>query len=238
MLPDPPPAPFSEHPLRPSSERSSHGLGVAAGRHEAIRHVHRGRPRDPRRALGDFLALLGPSGCGKTTLLRMIAGFEQPTEGEVRISGQVVNGVPPHQRDVNTMFQQYALFPHMTVRDNVAFGLRAKKVPSAEITKRVADMLEIVHLTEFAHASPRSCRAASSSAARSPGPSSTADGAPARRAPRRPRPQASPHHAERAQADPPRDRHDLHLRHPRPGGGAHHEPPHRGHEPRPHRAAR
>jgi spermidine/putrescine transport system ATP-binding protein len=105
-------------------------------------------------AAGEFLALLGPSGCGKTTLLRMIAGFEQPSDGEVLISGERVNGVPPHKRDVNTMFQQYALFPHMTIRDNVAFGLKAKKVGTAEITKRVDAMLEIVHLTDFATRKP------------------------------------------------------------------------------------
>jgi spermidine/putrescine transport system ATP-binding protein len=105
-------------------------------------------------AAGEFLALLGPSGCGKTTLLRMIAGFEQPTSGDVFIAGNRVNGVPPHQRDVNTMFQQYALFPHMTVWDNVAFGLRAKKVASGQVKQRVDEMLEIVALGEFRNRKP------------------------------------------------------------------------------------
>ena len=75
---------------------------------------------------GEFLSLLGPSGCGKTTTLRMLAGFEQPDEGFIRISGEYVQGVPPYKRDVNTVFQAYALFPHMTVAENVAYGLRQK----------------------------------------------------------------------------------------------------------------
>jgi spermidine/putrescine transport system ATP-binding protein len=77
---------------------------------------------------GEFLSLLGPSGCGKTTTLRMLAGFEQPDEGFIRISGEYVQGVPPYKRDVNTVFQAYALFPHMTVAENVAYGLRQKGV--------------------------------------------------------------------------------------------------------------
>ena len=76
---------------------------------------------------GEFLSLLGPSGCGKTTTLRMLAGFEEPDEGEIRIAGHAVQGVPPHKRDVNTVFQTYALFPHMTVSENVAYGLRQQK---------------------------------------------------------------------------------------------------------------
>ena len=87
---------------------------------------------------GEFLSLLGPSGCGKTTTLRMLAGFEQPDEGKIRISGHDVQGVPPHKRDVNTVFQNYALFPHMTVAENVAFGLRQKKVDKGEIGRASA----------------------------------------------------------------------------------------------------
>src|SRR3990167_953874 len=93
---------------------------------------------------GEFLTILGPSGCGKTTLLRLISGFEEPTSGELLINGRNVQGVPPHQRDVNTVFQSYALFPHMTVFDNVAFGLRCKKIDESEITPRVHQALSMV----------------------------------------------------------------------------------------------
>jgi spermidine/putrescine transport system ATP-binding protein len=103
---------------------------------------------------GEFLSLLGPSGCGKTTTLRMIAGFEHPDEGYIRISGEYVQGTPPYRRDVNTVFQQYALFPHMSVYDNVAFGPRSKKVAEATLRPRVQDMLEVVRLAEFAKRRP------------------------------------------------------------------------------------
>ena len=97
-------------------------------------------------ASGEFFTLLGPSGCGKTTTLRMIAGFEQPSEGEVRIEGTDVAGLPPHKRPTNTVFQSYALFPHLSVEDNVAFGLKRKRVPREEIGPRVAAELERVGL--------------------------------------------------------------------------------------------
>ena len=103
---------------------------------------------------GEFLSLLGPSGCGKTTTLRMLAGFEQPDEGSILISGEEVAGVPPHKRDVNTVFQQYALFPHMNVWDNVAFGPRSRKLPENELKAKVDEMLEIVRLGEFAKRRP------------------------------------------------------------------------------------
>jgi len=95
---------------------------------------------------GEFFSLLGPSGCGKTTTLRMIAGFEQPTEGDVFIAGQPVAGVPAFERNTNMVFQNYALFPHMTVAQNVAFGLEMKRVPSAEISRRVTEALDMVRL--------------------------------------------------------------------------------------------
>ena len=104
---------------------------------------------------GEFLSLLGPSGCGKTTTLRMLAGFEQPDEGFVRISGEYVQGVPPYKRDVNTVFQAYALFPHMTVAENVAYGLRQRKVPRSAITTRVAEALDMVKMTKLAERKPR-----------------------------------------------------------------------------------
>ena len=103
---------------------------------------------------GEFFSMLGPSGCGKTTTLRMIAGFETPTSGAIRLEGVDVSRVPPHKRDVNTVFQQYALFPHMTVWDNVAYGPRAKKVDKAEVARRVDELLEVVRLTEFAARKP------------------------------------------------------------------------------------
>ena len=104
---------------------------------------------------GEFLSLLGPSGCGKTTTLRMLAGFEQPDEGFIRISGDFVQGVPPYKRDVNTVFQHYALFPHMTVSENVAYGLRQKRTPKSEIAGRVAEALDMVKMTKLADRKPR-----------------------------------------------------------------------------------
>ncbi|HVG18336.1 MAG TPA: ATP-binding cassette domain-containing protein, partial [Blastocatellia bacterium] len=97
-------------------------------------------------ARGEFLTLLGPSGCGKTTLLRMIAGFEVPDAGRVILGGRDVTDVPPYRRDVTTVFQQYALFPHMNVFDNVAFGLERRRVAAAEIKRRVGRSLEMVRL--------------------------------------------------------------------------------------------
>lgn len=103
---------------------------------------------------GEFLSLLGPSGCGKTTTLRMIAGFEHPDDGDIRISGRSVLGLPPHRREVNTVFQAYALFPHMTVAENVAYGLQQRRVPKAEQRERVAAALDMVQLRRFADRKP------------------------------------------------------------------------------------
>ena len=98
---------------------------------------------------GEFLTLLGPSGCGKTTLLRMIAGFGSPDSGEILINGTDITDVPPHERPVNTVFQRYALFPHLDVYDNIAFGLKLQKVPQAEIDKRVRKVLKMVSMTDY-----------------------------------------------------------------------------------------
>src|ERR1700720_3852814 len=95
---------------------------------------------------GEFFALLGPSGCGKTTLLRMLAGFETPDEGRILLDGKDIAQVLPHQRPVNMMFQNYALFPHLSVRDNIAFGLKRAGMPRPEIDARVAEMVELVKL--------------------------------------------------------------------------------------------
>ena len=97
----------------------------------------------------EFLTLLGPSGCGKTTMLRIIGGFEFPTEGRVLFEGSDITGMPPYKRRVNTVFQKYALFTHMNVRDNIAFGLKLKKMPKAEIDRRVGRMLELVNMEGY-----------------------------------------------------------------------------------------
>ena len=98
---------------------------------------------------GEFLTLLGSSGCGKTTTLRMIAGFEEPTSGSITVEGESIEDKEPFERNVNTVFQSYALFPHMTIYNNIAYGLRMKKVPKAEIKERVTRMMELVQLEGF-----------------------------------------------------------------------------------------
>lgn len=98
---------------------------------------------------GEFVTFLGPSGCGKTTTLRMIAGFEMPTEGEILLNGKDISKLPPNKRPINTVFQRYALFPHLNIYDNIAFGLKLKKLPKAEIEKKVKKALEMVDLEGF-----------------------------------------------------------------------------------------
>ena len=131
-------------------------------------------------APGEFFTMLGPSGCGKTTTLRMVAGFEQPTEGRILIEGSDVAGLPAHRRPTNTVFQSYALFPHLSVRENVAFGLQRKKVPSDEVKQRVQAELERGGRAAASRSAPstsssaRAFRSSSSeSSARSGSPSST-----------------------------------------------------------------
>jgi putrescine transport system ATP-binding protein len=102
----------------------------------------------------EFFALLGASGCGKSTLLRMLAGFDEPTSGRILLDGQDLRGIPPYKRPVNMMFQSYALFPHMTVEQNIAFGLKQEGMPKPQIEERVADMLKLVKLTQFAKRKP------------------------------------------------------------------------------------
>ena len=183
--------------------------------------------------------MLGPSGSGKTTTLRMIAGFEQPTSGRVVLHGRDVTGVPPFERDVNTVFQDYALFPHMTVGDNVGYGLMVRKVDKATRRERVAEALRMVRLPGLraAQAERAVGRPAAADRARSRARQPPAGAAP-RRAARRARPEAPRGHADRAQADPATGRHHVHLRHPRPGRGAHDERPPGGLQQRPDRAAR
>ena len=104
---------------------------------------------------GSFFAMLGPSGCGKTTTLRMIGGFEDPTSGRIELGGRDVSGLPPYKRDVNTVFQSYALFPHLTIFENVAFGLRRQKVRGDELRRRVVEALELVGLAGLERRKPR-----------------------------------------------------------------------------------
>jgi spermidine/putrescine transport system ATP-binding protein len=108
-----------------------------------------------RIAEGEFFSLLGPSGCGKTTTLRMIAGFESPSSGDILIKGQVMGASPPYRRPVNTVFQNYALFPHLTVAQNIAFGLQMRRVPKPEQARRVAEALQLVRLEGYEHRRPK-----------------------------------------------------------------------------------
>src|ERR687886_1978145 len=103
---------------------------------------------------GEFVVLVGPSGCGKSTLLRMLAGLENVTSGEIRIGDRVVNNVPPKERDIAMVFQNYALYPHMSVFDNMAFGLKLQKLPRPEIEQRVRDAARILGLEEFLQRKP------------------------------------------------------------------------------------
>ena len=103
---------------------------------------------------GEFFALLGPSGCGKTTSLRMIAGFELPSEGEIFLHGRPMGKTPPYQRSINTVFQSYALFPHMTIGENIAFGLQMKKIDKQETQRRVGEALEMVRLPHVENRKP------------------------------------------------------------------------------------
>ena len=98
---------------------------------------------------GEFITFLGPSGCGKTTLLRMIAGFLQPDEGTILMDGKDIAGLPPHKRELNTVFQRYALFPHLDVYENIAFGLKLKGVPEKEIDQRVRRVLKLVAMSDY-----------------------------------------------------------------------------------------
>lgn len=137
-----------EDAARAGGALSLRGVRKQFGEHTAIRNV------DLEIRAGEFLSLLGPSGCGKTTILRMIAGFEQPTEGDIELDGEDLTEQPPFRRPVNTVFQSYALFPHLTVAENVAYGLKRAKVPRKEIGPRVSETLEMVRMRDFAERKP------------------------------------------------------------------------------------
>ena len=163
---------------------------------------------------GSFFAMLGPSGCGKTTTLRMIGGFEEPTEGHIYLGDQDVVGLPPYKRDVNTVFQSYALFPHMTIEDNVAFGLERKGVPKDQLRGRVAEMLELVGLSGFAKRKPKQLSGGQQQRvalgrALVNHPRVLLLGRAARCA----RPEAPQEHADGAEADPERGGHHIRPRH-------------------------
>ena len=162
---------------------------------------------------GEFFSLLGPSGCGKTTTLRMVAGFEQPSEGSIYLDDEPVETVPPYERHVNTVFQSYALFEHLNVEDNVAFGLKRRKVAKDEIRTRVAEALELVELHERGDARPRELSGGQKqrvalARALVNRPSVLL----ARRAARRAGPQAAQADAGGAQGHPARGGHHLPLR--------------------------
>ena len=188
---------------------------------------------------GEFFAMLGPSGSGKTTVLRMIAGFEQPTSGEVHLGGRDVTRDAPFDRDVNTVFQDYALFPHMSVqRERRVRPARSRASAATSDAPAPTRRWRASGSRASADAGPASSPAGSGSGSPWPAPWSTGHGAAARRAARRSRPQAARGDAGRAQGDPARRRHHLPLRHPRPGGGADDERPDRGLQPGPDRAGR
>ena len=136
-----------------SSVQPGHGLDIEGVTHRfgevtVLNQIH--LQVEP----GEFVALLGPSGCGKTTLLRLVAGFLTPTVGHIRIDGQRVEHIPTHKRNVGIVFQNYALFPHMTVFDNIAYGLRAQKAPASKVRSRVQEMLELVQLAQMSSRYP------------------------------------------------------------------------------------
>ena len=169
---------------------------------------------------GEFFCMLGPSGCGKTTTLRMIGGFEDPTYGTVYLGGRDVTDLPPYKRDVNTVFQSYALFPHLNVKENVAFGLRRKKVDKDEIETRVKETMDLVDLIGFEERKPPQMSGGQQQrVALARALVNHPQGAAARRAARSARHEAPQADAARAQAHPARGRHHVHLRDPRPGRG-------------------
>jgi ABC-type Fe3+/spermidine/putrescine transport system ATPase subunit len=138
-----PPAAEAKPPLL-----AARSISKSFGRAEVLKQI------SLQVAGGEFLTLLGESGSGKTTLLRLIAGFEQPTSGEIWMAGERLDTLPPHKRLVNTVFQSYALFPHLNVRENVAYGLRVKSTPNQEISARVDAALAMVKMSSFAEAKP------------------------------------------------------------------------------------
>jgi ABC-type sugar transport system ATPase subunit len=162
---------------------------------------------------GEFLIMVGPSGCGKTTTLNMISGLETPTGGEISIGGRVVNDLEPGERGLGMVFQDLALFPHMTVFENIAFGLRVRKLPAAEISKRVVAAAETMHIKPLLAKLPKQCSGGRKPARRArPHDRDQSKRVSDGRAPLEPRRQAKGRHAYRTQATARALKGDLHLR--------------------------
>ena len=188
---------------------------------------------------GQFYSLLGASGCGKTTTLRMIAGFEKPDSGRIELDGRDVAGDPPHRRPVNTVFQTYALFPFMSVWENVAFGLKYQKASREETRQRVDEALELVRMGSFAKRQPRTAlRRSAAAGGAGPRAGPAAERVTARRAAGRAGRQAAQAASARTAGHAARGRHHLRLRHARSGRGAHDERPDRRARGGPRRADR
>ncbi len=184
---------------------------------------------------GELFAILGPSGSGKTTVLRMIAGFEQPTAGVIRLGGVDVTALPARRRDVNTVFQEYALFPHMTVAQNVEYGLKVKGVPRDERRRRTSDALDMVRLSGEASRKPAQLSGGQRQrVALARALVGRPRRAAARRAARRTGSQAARTDADRTEGNPARSRHHVRHRHPRSRRGTHALRPARGLQRRPH----
>ncbi len=215
--------------------RGSRPGARAARADQGVRDLHRGDDLDLDVPTGSFFALLGPSGCGKTTTLRMVAGLETPTSGTIRLAGRDITNDKPYRRPVNTVFQNYALFPHLDIFENVAFGPRRRKTPRRGRRGHRDARAGRARQPGTQEACPALGWPAAARRA-GPRPDQQARGAPARRAPRCARPEAASPDADRAQADPGRCRDHLHPRHPRPGGGHDHGRHHRGDERRRDRA--
>ncbi len=187
----------------------------------------------------EFVVLVGPSGCGKSTTLRMIAGLEEVTDGEIWIGERLVNELEPKDRDIAMVFQDYALYPHMSVFENMAFGLRYRRYAKAEIRRRVADAAQILGIEPLLGQAPEAALGRPAPARRD-GPRDRARprGLPLRRAALEPRRQAPRADAHRDQAPAPAGLDHRGLRHPRPGRGDDARRPHRDHARRPDRAGR
>ena len=182
---------------------------------------------------GEFLVLVGPSGCGKTTALRCVAGLETISDGKLLIGDRSSTTSPPKDRDIAMVFQSYALYPHMTVFDNLAFGLKLRKMPKAEIDTRVREAAGILGLDKYLDRKPKALSGGQRQRV-APGPRDRpgAEGVPDGRAALQPRRQAAGSDSRRDRTHPPPPGHDDRVRHPRPGRGDDDGRPDRGHEGR------